>query len=270
MNELQTRMLNMMKWFHQFCAENGLTYYMIGGTMLGAARHKGFIPWDDDIDVGLPRQDFYRLHELMQQIDDTMYRMESYQDGNDDFEYPYGKIYDTATTLIENRKKQPKRGIFLDVFPLDGIGNSMDEARKNIKPIELQLNLLAARSCSIRSGRSKLKTMAVRVLGSLPAFILNPQSLIRKIETLCLKRGFDEFSYVGHLVGNWRARELMPREVFGKPRLYSFESEQFYGVELDDEYLRYLYKDWQKLPPVEKQKSDHDFLLLDLNRSYLE
>ena len=118
-SQLQTMMLDMIKWFHGFCKKNNISYYVVGGTMLGAVRHHGFIPWDDDIDVGIPRRDYERLlndKELLL-LSEERYTIESFRDGNQDFEYPYAKIYDTHTTLIENCRTKTKRGIYIDVFP---------------------------------------------------------------------------------------------------------------------------------------------------------
>lgn len=272
LTELQKRLLAMMKWFHQYCVDNSITYYMVGGTMLGAARHQGFIPWDDDVDISIPRRDYNRLLEISRKLDGKScpYVIESYLDGNDDFEYPFAKVYDTRTTLIENKRKQPKRGIYLDLFPLDGIGTSMEDARRNFRPICWNLNLLTARSCAVRDGRSGVKNMIVRAVGILPPFILNPQRLLRKIDRLCQQRDFDEYPYGGGLVGNWRWKELMLRSSFGKPVLYPFEDAEFFGIENYDDYLTHLYGDWRTPPPVEKRKSEHDFTDLDLDHSYLD
>lgn len=271
LNDLQARMLEMMKWFHQYCAENNIPYYMIGGTMLGAIRHHGFIPWDDDIDVGVPRREYNRLLSIAKTLtlDTCPYVIESYHDGNDDFEYPYAKVYDTSTTLIENKRKKPKRGVFIDVFPLDGIGTSMNDALKNFKPIGRNLDMLATRSCAVRKGRAGIKNLVVRIVGVLPPFILNPRKLMKRIDELCEYRDFDEYEYVGNMVGIKRTKELMPRSTFGKPTLYRFEDAEFYGVSNYDDYLTRLYNNWRLLPPPEKQKSEHDFTDLDLNRSYM-
>lgn len=271
LNPLQRKMLDMMKWFHTFCEENGITYYVVGGTMLGAVRHHGFIPWDDDIDVGIPRQDYNRLLLFSKELEmrHSRYILESYANGHKDYEYPYAKIYDTFTTLVENKRKRPKRGIFIDVFPLDGIGNTKEESFRNFIPIKHKLDFLAARSCAVREGRSFRKNIAVRIVGMLPEFLVGAHKLITKIDKLCEKHSFDDYQFVGNIVGNWREKEIMPRAYFGEPTLYAFEDTQVYGVEDYDKYLTSLYGEWRKLPPVEKQKSDHDFAGLDLERSFL-
>ena len=141
--DVQKKLLEMMKWFHSYCEKNEIKYYMIGGTMLGAVRHQGFIPWDDDVDIGVPRNDYNKLLTISKGLkpENSRYIIESYQDMNDDYEYPFAKVYDTSTTLIENKRKQTKRGIYIDVFPLDGIeGSTKEEAIHNYSHLMKKLN----------------------------------------------------------------------------------------------------------------------------------
>lgn len=267
---IQNKMLDMMEWFHRFCLENNITYFMIGGTMLGAMRHQGFIPWDDDVDIGVPREDYERLLSISKkQKENTKYTIESYLDGNTDFEYLYAKVYDTTTTLIENKRKQPKRGLYIDVFPLDGIrGTTKEEAIKNFKPLNMELNLLAAITSEVREGRIWWKNCIVKSMGILPSSMLSFSKIALKVEKRCKESSFYNSKYVGNLVGMWREREIMPREFFGTPKLYQFERCLFYGVEKPDEFLSNVYGDWRKLPPVEKQKSEHSYIQIDLEHSY--
>jgi len=85
----------------------------------------------------------------------------------------------------------------------------------------------------------------------------------------CRKRSFEDCKWVGNLVGAYHHKETMPREVLGKPTLYSFGGKRFYGAENADAYLKRLYGDWKKLPPEEKRVSHHDFIYVNLNESYL-
>lgn len=271
LNEMQSMMLDMLKWFHQFSIKNDITYYIVGGTMLGAARHHGFIPWDDDIDVGIPRKNYNKLIENKEAyfLGEKRYFLESYEDGNDDYEYPYAKIYDTHTTLVENCRHHTKRGIFIDIFPLDGIGSSKNDAIKNYSPIKNKINFLMTRTCELRRRRNIFKNIAIIVSRLIPNFLVNSHSLIEEINDICSTRDFDSCEYVGNLVGNWGLKEIMPRAFFGKPTLYQFEDIHVYGPEDYDNYLKNVYNHWELLPPVDKQKSQHDFLFLDLHKSYL-
>lgn len=265
MNELQSRLLDMLKWFHMFCEKNGLQYYVLGGTMLGAVRHQGFIPWDDDIDVGLPRDDYEKLKQLMNDttFENRLILEEPFK--NKDFIYPYCKLYDTSTTLIENAKRKVKRGIYIDVFPLDGIGNTEMESKRNYKKIKKLKTLVTLKVVGFRHGRKFYKNVGVALFRLVP---LNPGRLLKELVNECSKYPYNKYAYCGNLVGNWGG-EIVPRSVMGTPALYKFETIEVYGAEKADEYLTSLYGDWRKLPPIEKQVTQHDYVELDLRRSYL-
>lgn len=270
LNELQKSLLEMFTWFHAFCERHGLRYYMIGGTALGAVRHKGFIPWDDDVDVGMPRTDYGKLEQLLREEPDERYILETPRTEAQDYFYPFSKLYDTRTTLIENTRLKIKRGIYLDIFPLDGIGNSEEESKRNYKPIHWKFNLLLTRVTGIRQGRSKLKNAAVQIARLVPEAVLNNKRLLLSLERDCGKYDFDKCAWVGNLVGAWRFRELMPGAYFGEPTRYEFEGQMMYGPQMADAYLTRVYGDWRKLPPVEKRVSHHDFIEFDLHKSYLD
>ena len=270
MDELQLKLLDMFKWFHEFCEKHGLRYYALGGTMLGAVRHHGFIPWDDDIDVGMPRADYERMQEILADCKGMRYRLESPVTSSDEYFHPFCKLYDTSTTLIENLKYELKRGIYLDIFPLDGIGVSKEDSKRNYRTIYWKHNLLLTRVCGIRQGRRALKNAAIRIMQLIPEKLMNNKKLLFQLIDDCKKYDFDDCSWVGNLVGAWRFKEVMPRDVFGKPVLYDFEGMQCYGPQMGDEYLTYLYGDWRQLPPLEKRVSHHDFVVMDLHKSYLE
>jgi len=268
MNEVQSRLLDMVSWFHNFCEENSLKYYLIGGTMLGAVRHKGFIPWDDDIDIGMPREDYNKLADILSCSKSEKYELETPDTLEKDYYYPFSKIYDTSTTLIENTKYKIKRGIYIDLFPIDGIGDSLEEGYRNYKKINRLFNLLLTRVTGIRKGRSFYKNASTYIMQLIPECFINNKKILQKLISASQSRKFEDSPFVGNLCGAWRYKEIMPKEMFGRPTKIVFEGIEVYGVEKPEEYLSHLYGDWRKLPPVEKQVSHHDFVLLDLNKSY--
>lgn len=270
MTELQEKMFKMFSWFHNFCTQNNLRYYAVGGTALGAVRHQGFIPWDDDMDVGMPRRDYNKLIELMKnKTEFAPYTLETPLEKND-FVYPYCKLYDTTTTLIENTRYKTKRGIYIDVFPLDGAGNSLAESKKRFRLIDGKINLLSTKTCALSSHRKLYKNLAIMFLRCIPECILSWKKIVRQINVLGEELVFDDCVYVSNFVGNWHEKEIMKREWFGEPRLVKFENAEMYIPQDYDAYLTQLYGNYMQLPPEEKRKSHHDYLYQNLNESYIE
>ena len=183
---------------------------------------------------------------------------------------PFSKIYDTTTRLIEQRRIPVLMGAYIDVFPLDGIGETLEEANQRYKRIAFIHNILTSRAVVVREGRKWYKNIAVKVFQALPDFIINEKSLLRSINKLCKERAFDNSKYVGNLVSTYRSREIMPRELYGHPKLFMFEGHQVYGVSDEDGYLKRLYGNWRELPPEEKRKSAHTMEQVDLHTSFLQ
>lgn len=118
--ELQKIEFDALSWFNDFCQKHGLKYCLFYGTLLGAVRHRGFIPWDDDVDVIMLREDYSRFCELMRdQADDARYRFYA-PEINEHYFYPFGKLIDSHTELVENTTDCGVRmGVFIDIFPFD-------------------------------------------------------------------------------------------------------------------------------------------------------
>ncbi len=265
---MQQRLLDILIWFDQLCKDNNLTYYMSYGTMLGAIRHKGFIPWDDDLDVIMPREDYERLLKITFNRQGK-YQIESYKNGNKDFTYAFAKAYDTSTLLIESFKHTIIRGIFLDIFPLDGAGNSLKEANKIIKRGRiLQLYKTLKLYITLKKGYI-FRNIIVAISYLLPPYKGNFIKLSKKMNKIQSKYKYSDCLYIQSACEDDIRHNLMKRSIIGKPTLYEFENHMFYGVEKPDEYLTTLYGDWRELPPLDKQVSHHSFSFYDFNQSYL-
>ena len=265
---LKEKLLELLSWFHHFCEKHGLRYYALGGTMLGAARHHGFIPWDDDIDVGMPRPEYERFRALMEKEAQARFLLETPENSGKDYFYPFFKLYDTTTTLVENTRYRLKRGVYLDIFPLDGFGRTEEEARETFARIKKAHNLLLCRVAGWRKGRKLHKNLAAKFMQLLP--FINNKKLLLQLCDKCKEKDYAACTWVGNPVGAWGMREIMPVEVMGEPTLCTFEDLQIYGVADPDAYLTRLYGNWKQPPPPEKQVTHHDFICLDLNKSYLE
>ncbi len=267
MTDLHSKLLDMLMAFHELCQKEGLRYYLQGGTALGAARHKGFIPWDDDIDVGMPRSDYEKLKEISASLDTGIYCFE-FPSNDKTFVYAFGKMYDTSTTLIENTRYKVKRGICIDIFPLDGAGNTFEESLVNFKAVNKKINLLLTKACAWRKGRKLYKNLALLAMRCVPEFIIDSSKLKSDIDSMCKKLSFDECDYVANYNGAWHEKEIIKKEWYGTPTEYLFEGIKVYAAENIDAYLTSLYGDWRTPPPPEKQVTHHDYLYLSLNDSY--
>lgn len=127
--QLQLKLLEIFKYFKKICEENNLTYWCGGGTMLGAVRHKGFIPWDDDLDVFLPRKDYERLYEIWNQVADTSHYVLVRTDKKVNYHHAAMNLVDVRTTYVNRHSENEDiyHGIYIDVIPFEGCPNSKVE-----------------------------------------------------------------------------------------------------------------------------------------------
>ncbi len=258
---VQEKLLEMAKVFHNFCVENDIKYYMCGGTMLGAIRHSGFIPWDDDMDFFVMRDDYEKLISLKYKLDKNY----TFNVHSLDKKYKYGfcKMYDERTTYIEvSQDTKFVGGVFIDIFPLDNIGDDAEKARKT------QLKIYRRRR--IISGiyqRGKRTTLIKTVLTGIFQLLPKTQKWFDWPYKAIRKYRDKDTVYVTNVYGSEKGRGVLPVESFGKPTLYNFEDTQLYGLENYDTYLKISYGDYMTPPPPEKRVS-HSIGYMDFNMPY--
>lgn len=266
MNSLQKKLLEMLTWLTSFIEDNNLRYFVIGGTFLGAVRHKGFIPWDDDVDIALPRPDYQKLIQLLS-VKKDKYVIEYPDNKTKDYPYNIAKVYDTTTTMVESLRINVVRGVYIDVFPLDGLGNTYEDALKNYRKIDFLNKLQSVKTCAVRKERKWWKNAFVILGRLLPIDYL---SLSYKANLICMEREYDKCNFVASCMSTYRSREIMDKSYFGTPTEYQFENIIVKGPEKADDYLTHLFHNWRELPPPEKRHSAHDFTYLNMEESYLK
>lgn len=243
-NIIHIRLLKLAKLFHTILLQEGVPYYMIGGTMLGAVRHEGFIPWDDDMDFGVPRP-YYEIarHALKMQLS-SQYRILDVD--NELVSGDYFKIEDTNTIVQEEGDfidtDATRRGLSIDIFPLDYCDDKWSFFSKNrIIPQLMFYNTFRY--------RTNLKGMYKLIQGIIRLFPKN--FLLKHAHRMINKEGSYMINYSG-LAGK---KELINKDVFGIPKKYKFEDIELYGVALSNDYLTSIYGDYMKLPPIEKRRT---------------
>lgn len=258
--QLHARLLEMAKAFHKVCVENGFHYYMLGGTMLGAIRHQGFIPWDDDMDFGMLREEYDRFINTAEHLLPPEYELRFYQN-TDNSPMHYIKLIDKRTTLIEKNYKNYVEGLYIDVFPLDGAGNGSVIDLLRMKRIRA-LFVLIMSHCS---------TQEKHGLGKIVKSYAQWRDLDRlhiALENLMTKKRLTESSLIANYLGAWAEKEMMNKDIFGVPKKYQFEDTEFYGVDNPKEYLHSLYGDFMELPPEEKRVLKHNYYYLNFDLPY--
>lgn len=259
LDELKQVELNLLKAFIEICKKHDLQYYIIGGTLLGAIRHKGFIPWDDDIDVGMPRVDYEKFMELAQGDLPAYYFVQNF---HTDPEYPlcFGKLRDSRTTFIESSVKSRKinHGVYIDIFPLDYY------PKKNVVLFRWKNLLYSARISRQFDSTPSAKMRVMQIISMI--FCPSVKAAIVKREALAKKEQSGDL--IANLFGAWGQKEIMRSEWYGKGLEASFESVKVMIPEKYDEYLIQLYGDYMTPPPKDKQVGHHYTEVIDLNRPY--
>jgi lipopolysaccharide cholinephosphotransferase len=275
MNDLQKCQLNLLKGFIRVCDKHNLTYYLCGGTCLGAVRHQGFIPWDDDIDVMMPRKDYDKFIKLQKEYEGTSYFIQTYK-SDPKYPYNYGKLRDSSTTFIEDNfvNHRINHGVWIDIFPLDGLGNKIQEPIKyKNKILRIWINFylcyFPALFRKIRA-RTFFKDIGLNLLAFLTWFGNIGHYRNKYVDYLCHKTPFETTKIVGNRFGFNMKKEAMDRDIFGEGVYLQFEDIKARVPTDYDKYLTNLYRDYMKLPPEEKRIGHHFDKGLSLTQGYEE
>lgn len=253
--KLKQIQLELMDEIDNLCRKNNVCYYIIGGTLIGAIRHKGFIPWDVDIDIAMPRPEYDRFKSICIDQLDRKYQYCDYTIIKN-YDRPHAVVCVKNTKLITRTDKLcPERtnlGIFIDVFPLDRVPDDEKEKAVHIKEIN-RYRMLRYLRIPYYTSPSKVKRMGRRIIKGLLSW-MSIYSLNERMDK-CMRKYNDQSSRsVSNMAGRY-SYETESSEVatFGTPIQVEFEGRMYNAPEKYDKYLRHVYGDYMKLPPVEEQ-----------------
>lgn len=257
LQELKEIEFEILKVFDDFCKENNIRYFLSHGTLLGAIRYKKFIPWDDDVDVLVPREDYDRLLSLYK--DSERYRLFAFEK-DQNYRYPYAKLCDMTTRKDEfSYDNGIALGVDMDIFPLDAWDNNLEEAKREVKHQQKAMFRLGLAKLNKPDSVNPIKRF---VKGIVMVFckMVGSEHYVQKIIAGCRKNEKIDSSYLGNKAWTvYGERDIIPGAVFAETIDIEFEGEKFPAPKDYDTYLRCLYGDYLPEPPKEKQKTHHRF-----------
>ena len=256
LDEKKEASLDTLLFFHDYCEKNGLRYTLAYGTLIGAVRHKGFIPWDDDIDIQIPRPDYERL--LSEFVDTEDYRLISCE--NDEvYMFPYAKLLNERTVGLDGNGNPVSTGLGIDLFPLDGVPEDRDKAERLFKHNnDLFLQVISRFSYYLTLPSKGFINKGKRFAG----WLLLRTGILKKIALRCSScpydTDYDDSDIVSTIVGCYsRVFRVFRKEWFNRITA-PFEGNTVYIPEGYDNLLRLIYGDYLQLPPESERVSTHE------------
>ena len=257
--EIQQMELGIMEYIHEVCQKIGVKYFLAYGSLIGAVRHKGFIPWDDDMDICMLREDYEKLQDYLIANPDERYEVMSYKN-NLNYVYPFMKVQDNHTYLLEEDVRiDSNMGIYVDIFPVDGYEDDSvfkDKMTRLIKKRQL--------SCYTFKGITNTKSLLnslIRYISVIIFYFTNTNKYIRGIDELAKSRKVDDYELVDYLIYKDMYKPVWKREWLKQTITGVFEGKEFMIPKNYHEILTSDYGDYTQLPPVELRFSHHDFQL---------
>ena len=258
LEELKEIEFEILKVFDAFCKENDIKYFLSHGTLLGAIRYKKFIPWDDDVDLLIPRDDYNRMITLFKDTD--RYKLFAFEKDNK-YRYPFAKLCDMTTRKDEyDYNNGVELGVDIDLFPLDAWDKDLEKAMLEVKYIRKNMSFLRLLKLkepdSVNPVKRILKGAIMLILKA-----LGSKLFINNIIKASVKDEQINNKYLG--CKSWCVygeKGIIPAEVFSETAEIEFEGEMFPAPKDYDTYLTCLYGDYLPEPPPEKRQTHHDFI----------
>lgn len=250
LREVQLEELNLLVYFDQFCKENDLKYSLVYGTLIGAARHKGFIPWDDDIDVAMPRPDYEKLLALHKSFNKG--EIELIADKlNHSLDATYAAVIN-HNIPCENTYSTTRRSqyLWIDIFPVDGFTENNKEMEVIYRKSKRLQKIVTLASAKLLKGKTFLHTLGKLII--VPCCRLyGIQRCLNKMDFLAKTYPYKTSKYVGVIAWGEGIKEKLLKSEFEKMTTIEFEGKQFSVMSCWKQYLKNMYVDYTKLPPVE-------------------
>ncbi len=273
LRKLQLVELDILKEFIKVCDKLNLKYYLDSGTLLGCIRHEGFIPWDDDIDIGMFREDYDVFIQKGQELLPEGLFIQTYKTDKE-YVQAFAKIRNSNTTFIETSAKNQKinHGVYIDIFPFDNyakekkITNFIDHKKDILYNIQLNKKYFL-------NHLGKPKGFKVRITKAISELFFKNKPIYDLLEMkvkLATKYNKRDCEFVKCYFYSTTINTIFHKSIFGNGVKKKFEDIYVNVPERYDEYLKVMYGDYMKLPPEEKRIAHHYNEKIDLKKSYKE
>ncbi|MCQ2101640.1 MAG: LicD family protein [Fibrobacter sp.] len=262
LSEAQVAILEIFKDIKPFLDSNSIPYYLLGGSLLGAVRHKGFIPWDDDIDIGIVRDDYERfLATVAKNLPENL-ELRSYRDESD-HHYYFSRIVDKRYYMRrEGSIVARNENLWVDIFPLDGMPNNPIVRRIHMLRllwVRMWYHIACFDKVNLnRPNRPLSERIVIAIVKKLHCRGgKNYKKWLVKLDALLRKYKVDDTDWVVNFMGQYKFREMFPKSYYGNGKLYDFEDMKLMGPEDYDGVLSQMYGEYMK-EPKDCQKNVHD------------
>lgn len=257
LQELKEIEFDILKVFDAFCKENNIRYYLSHGTLLGAVRYKKFIPWDDDVDLLIPREDYNKMISLFK--DNDRYHLFAFEKDSN-YLYPIAKLCDMTTRKVElGYNNGVELGVDIDLFPLDAWDDDLEKAKREAKCLKRNMFCLGLSKLEKPDSESPFKRF-IKWFVIMFCKMLGSTYFIKKIMKTSWNKAQQGNNYLGCKAWCvYGERGIIPASAFAETIDIEFEGEYFPAPKDYDAYLTCLYGDYLPEPPIEKQKTHHGF-----------
>lgn len=255
LDELKQLQLQILDEVVDFCNQHQIKYFLMAGTLLGAVRHQGYIPWDDDIDIGMLREDYERFLELYSKKEGNYYIYTHKLNPKSTF--PFMKLCLKDTLVREEfLDSHDEYGINIDIFPIDSI--SSQNSIKIVKNINLLLKIRHIKSANlIKYWQEKDKLFPIRTILKIIFSFISYKTIFNKIDVILQKEAKQTEIYKGNILWGYGTRELVDPKIFDSLTEVTFEGKQYKIPMNYHNWLTNVYGNYMELPPIEKRMPHH-------------
>lgn len=266
LRKVQLVQLEIAKEIKRICDMNQIQYFLDSGTLLGAVRHKGFIPWDDDLDIGMYRTEFNKFLEIAPSCIDPKYEIQTWQNDKN-YGNAFIKVRKKGTRYVEKvSQKQQISGIYVDILPYDIFPENKRQQQWQGRRIEIIKRLIYAKSgyknWEISSNlKSKIKRRLIYVPLQFMSFFVTKEALIKKYDVVATKFNNSTSTKVYEQTGATKySKWVVPKECIFDLKLLEFEKEFFLAPQNYEVYLTSVYGNYMDLPPENQRYNRHNII----------